>query len=371
MMTLLLLAVLFVALANGANDNFKGVATLFGSGAAGYGRAIRYATVTTLAGSAAALVLGGALARSFSGKGLVPEALTSDHRFLVAVAGGAALTVLLASGLGMPVSTTHALVGGLAGAGIAAAGPAVRWAVVASAMVYPLLLSPFVAILLTLLLYPLFRAARRRLGVEKETCLCVGGTIEAVDIGPNGAAVLRSTGLALTLGEISSCRSRYTGRVLGVSAQEILDRLHLLSAGAVSAARGLNDTPKIVALLIAAAPLLGSVRWYAAVAFAIAIGGLLGARRVAETMSHRITSMNDGQAFGANLATSLLVIAASGFGMPVSTTHVSVGAIFGIGLVNGEARWASMLQILLAWVTTLPLAGTSAAVLYYLLPRFI
>jgi PiT family inorganic phosphate transporter len=371
MMALLAVAVLFVAFANGANDNFKGVATLFGSGAAGYRAAIRYATVTTLGGSAAALLLGGALARPFSGKGLVPDALTSDLRFLVAVAGGAALTVLLASRLGMPVSTTHALIGGLAGAGLAAAGPAMRWTAVARTMVYPLLLSPLAAILLTILLYPAFRAARRWLGVEKETCLCAGGTFEAVDVGPDGTAVLRSTGIALTLGEISSCRARYRGSVLGVSAQQILDRLHFLSAGAVCAARGLNDTPKIVALLIAAAPLLGSFRWYVAAALGIALGGLLGARPVAETMGHRITRMNDGQGFSANLATSLLVIAASGLGMPVSTTHVSVGAIFGIGLVNGEARWASILQILLAWITTLPLAGASAAALYHLLPRFI
>jgi len=86
-------------------------------------------------------------------------------------------------------------------------------------------------------------------------------------------------------------------------------------------------------------------------------------------MSHRITRMNDGQAFSANLATALLVTAASGLGMPVSTTHVSVGAIFGIGLVNGEARWASILQILLAWVTTLPVAAALAAALYLLLTR--
>ncbi len=370
MMLLLVLATLFVAFANGANDNFKGVATLFGSGAAGYGRALTYATVAILAGSAAALLLGGALARSFSGKGLVPDSLTSDRHFLIAVAGAAALTVLLATRLGMPVSTTHALVGGLTGAGIAAAGSAVRWAAVAKTLVYPLLLSPFAAVLLTLLLYPLFRGARRWLGIGKETCLCVGDTAQAIEIGPDGTAVLRSTGVALTVGELSSCKSLYAGKVLGVSAQPVLDWLHFVSAGAVSGARGLNDTPKIVALLIAAAPLLASAWWYVVVAIVIAIGGLMAARRVAETMSHRITRMNDGQAFSANLATALLVTAASGLGMPVSTTHVSVGAIFGIGLANGQARWTSILQILLAWVTTLPVAGASAALLYLVLKIF-
>ncbi|MBI1950434.1 MAG: inorganic phosphate transporter, partial [Acidobacteria bacterium] len=196
MMVLLFLLVLVVAFANGANDNFKGVATLFGSGAAGFGRALRYATVATLAGSATALLLGGALAPSFSGKGLVPDPLTSDSHFLIAVAGAAALTILLATRLGMPVSTTHALVGGLTGAGVAAAGSAVHWGAVTKTLVYPLLLSPFVAVLLTLLLYQLFRGARRWLGVGKETCLCVGSTVEAVDIGPDGTGILRSTGVA-------------------------------------------------------------------------------------------------------------------------------------------------------------------------------
>ncbi len=369
-MTLLILAVLFLAFANGANDNFKGVATLFGSGSAGYGRALGYATVATLAGSLAALLVGGALARSFSGQGLVPDPLTSDSHFLMAVAGAAALTVLLATRLGMPVSTTHALVGGLTGAGLAAAGSSVRWPAVAKILLLPLLLSPFAALLLTLLLYLLFRSARRRLRVEQETCLCVGSTIQAIDVGPDGTAVLRSTGVALTVGELSSCRTRYSGNVLGASAQTVLEHLHFVTAGAVSIARGLNDAPKVAGILIAAGALLVSGWWYVLVALVMAGGGLMWARRVAETMSHRITSMNDGQAFSANVATALLVTAASGLGMPVSTTHVSVGAIFAIGLANGEARWTSILQILLAWVTTLPVAGASAAALYLLLARF-
>ena len=69
----------------------------------------------------------------------------------------------------------------------------------------------------------------------------------------------------------------------------------------------------------------------------------------------------DGFAF----AVALLVIFASNFGMPVSTTHVSVGAITGIGLVNRSARWRMLSQILLAWFLTLPLAATIAAAVYF------
>ncbi len=89
----------------------------------------------------------------------------------------------------------------------------------------------------------------------------------------------------------------------------------------------------------------------------IAFGGLISARRVAETMSRRITPMNAGQGFTANLLTGLLVVAASRWGLPVSTTHVSCGSLFGLGAVTGETRWGLIGKILLAWLTTLPTGG--------------
>lgn len=367
MIPALLLATILVAWANGANDNFKGVATLYGTGAAGYRTSLGLATGATLAGSMAAIVTGRALARAFAGKGLVPDSLSVDPRFFLAVAGGAALTVLAASRLGMPISTTHSLLGALIGAGMASAGPRMRWDALGPGFVYPLLFSPLLSMLLTLLLYPLFRGARRILGVGKETCLCVGETITEVDLLPGGAAVLRSTGVRLTVDQLSICRSLYVGRVAGLSAQGVLNRLHLLSAAAVSFARGLNDTPKIAALMIASGAATSPGWFYLVVGGAMAAGGLLGARRVAETMSHRITDMNDGQGFSANLATAFLVVVASNLGLPVSTTHVSVGALFGIGLAGRRAKPEAIARIVLAWVTTLPLAAALGAALLLLL----
>ena len=131
-MTLTLLAialgVIVLAYANGANDNFKGVATLFGSGTASYRTALAWATVTTLAGSLCALLLAQGLVDTFKGKGLVPDAVTTQGRFLLAVSLAGAGTVLLATRVGMPVSTTHALTGGLVGAGLLAADGDVRFA---------------------------------------------------------------------------------------------------------------------------------------------------------------------------------------------------------------------------------------------------
>jgi PiT family inorganic phosphate transporter len=149
----------------------------------------------------------------------------------------------------------------------------------------------------------------------------------------------------------------------------MVNSLHYLSAGIVSFARGLNDTPKIVALLLAVQALnleFGML----AVATAMAAGGLLNARKVAITMSKRISRMNEGQALAANAVTGLLVILASRFGLPVSTTHVSVGAISGIGLVNGSARKRVIGGILAAWLLTLPVAALAGATTYVLLRFF-
>ena len=156
-----------------------------------------------------------------------------------------------------------------------------------------------------------------------------------------------------------SCRTRYSGQVLGIQARQLLDAAHFLSAGAVSLARGLNDTPKIAAILLlgggtSATALIG-------VGVMIAVGGLVFSRRVADTMSHRVTDMNSGQGFTANIITSGLVIAASKLGLPVSTTHVSCGSLFGIGAVSGGAHWRTITSILTAWLVTLPLAGIISA----------
>jgi len=350
-----LAAVLFVAYANGANDNFKGVATLYGSGTAGYRGTLAWGTVTTLAGSLTALLLAGQLVARFSGKGLVPDALIGNPSFVGAVALAAAATVLLATLLSFPISTTHALTGALVGAGLVLAHGDVRLAVLGGAFFLPLLVSPLAAMLLAGLLYPLLHRIRTGLGVRRETCVCVGQKWVPVALAPGGAAALQPDGVQVKL-----CQERYQGTILSLTAQEALNGAHALGAGAVSFARGLNDTPKIVALLIAAEALelrSGMIL----VGLAMACGAVLHGRKIAETMAHKIAPMNHGQGFVANLVTAGLVLGASRFGMPVSTTHVSCGSLFGIGAATGQARWRMIGGVLLAWVVTLPLSAALAA----------
>ena len=353
---------LLLAFANGANDNLKGVATLIGSGTAAYRRALVFATAATLAGSVLALVLAQELLVRFSGRGLVPPEIVADPIFVGSVAFGAGATVLLATRLGMPTSTTHALVGALLGAGLAAGG-AVRWGVLAGSFVVPLLFSPLVAVFGTMALYPLLHRVRRRLGVTSYTCLCVGSeTVEVVpETLPTGALALeRRRVLSARLATAVDCRLRYGGGVLGLRAAPVLDALHYVSAGAVCFARGVNDTPKIAALLLLA-PALGARAAVLLTGVVIALGGLLAARRVTRTMSHGITPMNAGQGFTTNVVTAGLVLVASPLGLPVSTTHVSNGALFGLGLVTRAARAATIGRILATWILTVPAAALLAA----------
>jgi inorganic phosphate transporter, PiT family len=353
-------AVLFLAYSNGANDTFKGVATLFGSGTANYRWALLWATVTTAAGALLALLLAQELVETFKGKGLVPDPVTSQPAFLLAVSLGAASTVGLATWIGMPVSTTHALTGALVGAGLLAAAGEVRLAALGKSFVLPLLFSPVIALLCTVLVYPLFRWGRRRCGITSHSCVCFGTDYEEVTTGTDGTLMLVRTGTAICVGRASECVERYRGRMFGLEAEPLLDGLHFLSSGAVGFARGLNDTPKIVALLLAGEALKGSPA-IVLVAILMAAGGITNARRVAETMSHKITRMNPGQGFTANLVTAVLVASASRLGLPVSTTHVAVGSLFGIGAIRGTARWRTVLTIVFAWVTTLPVGAALAA----------
>jgi inorganic phosphate transporter, PiT family len=154
--------------------------------------------------------------------------------------------------------------------------------------------------------------------------------------------------------------------VLGIEAQAAVDAVHWTSGGAVCFARAINDTPKIAALLLAggAAGFGSATAPLLLVTAAVVIGGMIQSRQVAETMSRRITDLNTGQGLTANLVTAALVLGASRLGVPVSTTHVSCGAIFGIGAVNGKRDWKTITMILVTWLTTLPLGLALGAAFY-------
>lgn len=364
---LLFFATVFLAYSNGANDNFKGVATLLGSQTTSYKTAIWWATITTFLGSACSIVLAQTLLKNFSGKGLVPDAIADGTDFHLAVALAAGVTVILATVTGFPISTTHGLTGALVGAGLMAIGTQVNFLILGNSFFLPLLLSPVIAIAVGASIYGLFHYLRSKLNIEKQWCICVNNTHQPIPV-PQveaGMSFQLEEYPNLVLDTSEKCVQRYQGKLLGINTQQIVDFCHFISAGTVSFARGLNDTPKIVSLIliIQAISIQGGML---AVALGMAAGGLLNARRVAETMSNKISEMNHGQGFSSNLVTGLLVIAASKYGLPVSTTHVSVGTIFGVGIISQKANAKMFYQILLSWLLTLPIAAIFSGIFYWL-----
>ena len=147
---------------------------MFGSGTINYKSAISFATLTTVLGSVTSIFLAQVLVKNFSGKGLVPDEFINQSEFALAIAFGAALTVMIATKIGMPVSTTHSLGGALVGVGFVAVGMAFNFQKLGNVFLMPLILSPFMAAGLSFVVYLIFRKARILLGVNKDTCICVG-----------------------------------------------------------------------------------------------------------------------------------------------------------------------------------------------------
>ncbi|MFZ3034226.1 MAG: inorganic phosphate transporter [Parvibaculum sp.] len=360
------LVVVAIAYANGANDSFKGVATLYGGGASSYRTALLWAVLTTLAGSLFAGVFAEALVKTFSGAGLVPDAVLSDPAFMVSVALGAAITVFLTALFGIPISTTHALTGALVGAALFNSGSSVDFHVLEGKFLLPLAVSPLLAIALILLLFPLLRMVARRLGLTQTSCVCVSAVEAPLLAGTSHSDATLSTNreLVVVQGDTISCMpGSVAAPTLKIELGPILRKLHFLSAGAVSFARGTNDTPKIVGIAMLSQAFDLKLNIFI-IAVAMAIGGLLHSRKIAETMSSRILSFDEAEGTIANLVTSFLVIVASRLGLPVSTTHVAVSSLFGLGAVKGNAHWSIVGGIALSWLLTLPIAGILAALLF-------
>ncbi|MEA5514748.1 anion permease [Nodularia sp. UHCC 0506] len=312
----LFLATLFLAYSNGANDNFKGVATLFGSRTTSYQTAILWGSFTTFTGAVTAVFWTGKLVKNFTGQGIFPNAIANAPEIHLAVAITTGLTVLVAALSGFPISTTHSITGALLGAGLVAIGLKVNFAALEKLFLLPLFLSPIIAIGLSAITQKLLHYINSKLNLPPD--------------------------------------------------QRIIDTCHFISSGIISFSRGFNDTPKIASLILII-DYFSVQGGMLTIAMAMGLGGLLNSQKIAQTMSQKITVMNHHQGLSANIATGILVIASNYFGLPVSMTQVSVSSIFGVGLIEKQANTRVFYQILFSWILTLPIATIISGIIYRLL----
>lgn len=368
---LLLFILLLVAFSNGTNDVSKGVATLVGSGLSSYRGALLWGSLWTVTGGVVAFFVASTLLKVFS-TGILAVDVELTVSFSLAVGSGVFLWVLLASRFGMPVSTTHSIVGAVCGPILLTLGPSkILWGSLGYKIILPLLISPFLALLLSAATY---KTGFRLLSRLSNYCLCVGPVrISSCGVanGHTVTALCQTEALAVKAGEVIQCESELNLPMT----LHFNDIAHWLSSGLISFARGMNDTPKIVAIIFTSAAFVdtSSRPFFLVVVIAMGLGGYLRGRKVTETLSEKITVMDRNDSVIANLCTSVLVVFASKLGLPVSTTHISSCSIIGIGLKRDASaiNRGVIFEMLLAWAVTLPVAGIISAAVYFTLNNWL
>jgi len=371
---LLAFALVFaLAYANGTNDVSKAIATLVGSGVTHYQAAIIWGTIWTTLGAGVSAFVASAMIKTFS-QGLIQTGTIVQPVVGLAVLTGAMAWILFASRTGLPVSTTHALTGAIVGTGlIAFAEETLIWPAIAKKIALPLLLSPFLALTVALLIHPLVRLLAAR---WEGTCVCVmpaSRALVAIDARGATRTLFQTTSFGRPVMAVpSECdRAGLQGLVVG------LDTIHWISSGLASFARGTNDAPKIVAILLLGnttatwSNISSQLAAFGGVAIAMGLGSYFGGLRVTKVLAEKVTKMNHAEGLSANLVTSSLVLVSGFLGLPVSTTHLSSSAIIGIGLLKGwnSVRWTTVRDMAMAWVVTLPASALLACIAYFILTR--
>ncbi len=352
----------FLSFANGGNDVSKAIATLAGAGVTSVRGAIKWGTLWTVAGALAGLIWGGLLIKNINGS-IYSQAHEFYMPLALAVSIAPILWVALATWRGWPVSTTHAIVGGFVGAGLVAYGSGgIAWPHILSKIVLPLLASPFIALALAWFLTPWLEKSARFTN-RIRVCLT---PVPRVSLANSQHSMTLLMQAAAEDCLVCDCESPQAGLTHGVALS--VDNMHWLTSGLLSFSRGLNDAPKLIAVVMPFLMLNGvpAPDWlFLWAAAAMGAGSWLVGKNITEVLAFRVTRMNHEEGFSANLVASFLVIVASRFGLPVSTTQVSASAIMGVGLGGRKGLNTDTIKsMLFAWLVTAPASGVFAALIY-------
>ena len=324
LVTLVVVVALGFDFTNGFHDTANAIATSVSTHALSPRAAVILSAGMNFAGAFVTLKVAATI-----GSGVAPPEKVTLVMIIAALVGAIGWNLITWYG-GLPSSSSHALIGGLIGATIVGLGVgAVKWDVVISKMIIPLVFSPIIGFVLAyigmLIIFWIFRGARPR-------------------------RVNRGFRLA-----------------------------QIASAAFVSFSHGTNDAQKTMGIISLALVSGGFLKHFAvpiwviiAAAAAMGFGTYAGGWRIIRTMGTRLYKMEPAEGFDAQTVAASLIQTASHFGLPVSTTHVVTGSVLGAGSTESASavRWGVGVNIVLAWIVTLPMAALLAAIVYFFLHFF-
>jgi PiT family inorganic phosphate transporter len=321
----LLVALVALALAfdflNGLHDAANSIATVVSTRLLRPVHAVLFAAFFNFA----AYFLFGLKVAETVGKGIVDKEIVNPQVIFGALVGAMFWNVVT-WWKGIPSSSSHALVGGLIGAGTA------------------------------------------RAGIDGIVWSGVGKTASAIVMSPLIGLTMSMLLVALT--------SWFFMRASANRAEGIFKKLHLISSAAYSLGHGANDAQKtmgIITVLLYSQGMLGGEfhvpGWVVLSCYtAIGLGTLSGGWKIIETMGTRITKLSHHQGFCASAGGSVMLFAAAAFGIPVSTTHTITGCVVGVGAARraSAVRWGVARNVVVAWLITIPASAAVGAIFYWL-----
>ena len=368
---------------NGLNDAANSIATVVATKALSPFKAVLMASVCNMIGP---LLFSTAIAKTI-GKGIVESSFLTTHLILAAMVG-AVLWVFLASYFGVPVSSSHALVGGLVGAGIVMGGM--------GSIIWPDLSSVFLLFIYAvaggLALAAIFIVIGRHHGEEWGKYFAIsflaGFSLTVPLLIISGAVKVSGIFAVVVFIVVSPMLGMISAFLLGVAIMWIFRKkspkkiergfrpFQILTGGLQAIGHGANDAQNAMGMITAMLFAAGIITTFEvplwvilSSCLAISLGTLLGGWKVLDKMANKITKIRPYQGISASMAGSGVLALMTSFGVPVSTTHAIGGSIMGAGITRGYAsavRWSNVREIVAAWFLTIPCAATVSGFVYFI-----
>ncbi|MDD4127586.1 MAG: inorganic phosphate transporter [Methanomicrobium sp.] len=366
---------------NGLNDAANSIATVVATKALTPFKAVLMASAFNMVGP---LLFSTAIAKTI-GKGIVESSFLTTHLILAAMVG-AVLWVFLASYFGIPVSSSHALVGGLLGAGIVMGGM--------GAIVWPDYLSVLLlfvyaiagGLLLAVIFILLGRLHNEDWGKYFAISFLAGFSLTVPLLIITGTLKVTGIFAVVVFIVVSPMLGMIAAFLLGILIMRVFKNktpqkiergfrpFQILTGAFQAIGHGANDAQNAMGMITAMLLAAGVITTFdvplwviLSSCLAISLGTLLGGWKVLDKMANKITKIRPYQGLSASAAGAGVLALMTSFGVPVSTTHAISGSIMGAGITRGYAsavRWSNVREIVAAWFLTIPCAAIVSGFVY-------